>query len=139
MSYQLIRTAAWRFLDEQPHGTLVTLDSEGKPETAAIFFFVREDFSCFFVTKIGTRKYKNLAQNHTGVLFVYSDDELTSIELKGRLEIEHDTKEILASIVQFQTEVQSRSASYWVPPIAQIEAGEYVVCKLIPEVITFKP
>ena len=126
------RNEALNFLEEHTLGTLATINSRGIPNLATVFFFVDKDFSCYFITKENTRKLENIQEREVSTLLCSSEDDLTSIELMGATEILTDTLSIVKIIERFQELVLNRKAGYWVPPISQLNAGQYVVCKFIP-------
>jgi hypothetical protein len=137
MEFSLERNDALNFLQEHPLGVLTTLSGAMLPESSAVYFAAKPDLSCLFTTKTRTRKFANIENGSPAVLFSFSEDHLASAELRGRVEVVLDTMEIAHAIEAMNGVVSSRKAGYWVPPIAQIEAGEYVVCRLIPEAVRF--
>jgi general stress protein 26 len=128
---------AWNFLQDHPIGTLASINTDGSPDLSAVYFFTKSDFSCYFVTKVETRKYQNFLKNPKATLLSFFEEERISVEVQGNVETVHDVVKVAQIIEQFQNLVASRSAEYWIPPIAQISAGEYVVCMLVPTLVHF--
>ncbi len=126
------------FLREYPLGALATVGSMGVPEVTTIYFHAQKDFSIYFVTKKETRKVKNVLRRPQASLLTFDEAKLTSAELIGRVEMVNDALEFAQTIEKFHNIVSKRKAGNFVPPIAQIEAGQYVACKLIPTTIHFK-
>jgi len=137
MAYNIEKTEAWNFLQEHPLGTLATINKTGTPELAAIYFFTENDFSCFFVTKVETRKFKNSLEQPMATLLSFDEDTIASIEIQGQVEIITDTADITRIIQKFQELALLRKRGYWIPPVSQLDAGQYVVCKLVPQHILF--
>lgn len=137
MEFTLERNDALNFLQGNPLGALATLNREGLPDVSAIYFFTEKDFTCYFVTKSDTRKYQNCLKNPNVTLLSFSEKDLISVEINGTVETVVDTLEVARSVERFQDRVSTRKAGYWIPPISQLKAGSYVVCKLIPTVIRF--
>ena len=137
MKFTNERNDALNFLQEHPLGTLATINSDGLPQLCATYFFTEKDFTCYFVTKNETRKCKNIIANPKSVLFSYAEDELVSVEVVGNAEVVVDAALIADIIGKFGNFVLHRKAGYWIPPISQLDAGQYVVCKLIPTDINF--
>lgn len=135
MTYDIGKTIAWNFLESHPLGTLATLGSDGQIQMAAIYFFPEKDFSCYFVTKEATRKFINAQERKVATLLSFDEDELLSVEIAGEVTLVSDTISIAAHIEKFQNLASIRKAGYWIPPIAQINAGAYVVCKLTPNMV----
>lgn len=135
MAYNIEKTEAWNFLQKHPLGTIATINQSGVPEVAAVYFFTENDFSCFFVTKVGTRKFQNSLERQVATLLSFDEEELVSVEIPGQVEIITEIAAITRIIEKFEDLVLMRKKGYWVPPISQIDAGQYVVCKLIPQVV----
>jgi len=135
MTNDLNRQVAWNFLNANQLGTLATINSDGAPDLSAIYFFIDHNFACYFVTKTETRKYKNTQANPQASLLVYNEEDLLSFEIKGRVEVVKDKFLITNSIKNFQTLALTRKVGYWIPPISQLEAGQYAVCCLMPEIV----
>jgi hypothetical protein len=137
MEFSLQRNDAVNFLQEHPVGVLTTLNAAMIPESSAIYFAADARFSCLFTTKTQTRKFSNIQNGSPAVILSFSEGKLASAEVQGTIEVIVDAMEIAHAIEQFNTIVASRKMGYWVPPIAQIEAGEYVVCRLVPKTVRF--
>lgn len=135
MKAKLEQIDAWKFLQDNAAGTLASLNMSGAIELATIYFFAKSDFTCYFVTKVDTRKYKNFLLNPTVTLLSFNEEQRISAEVQGTVETVTDLMKVSQIIEMFQDLVTSKNAEYWIPPIAQISAGEYVVCKLIPTVV----
>lgn len=128
---------AWNFLQDHPLGTLASINGDGIPDLSAIYFFTKSDFTCYFVTKVQTRKYQNFLRDPKATLLCVSEVDRISAEVQGNVETVTDVVKVAQIIEEFQSLVASRSAEYWIPPIAQLSAGEYVVCMLVPSVVHF--
>lgn len=128
-------STAWNHLQEHPLGTLATINKMGLPELATVYLFVENDFTCYFVTKTSTRKFQNLLMHADASILSYDENELTSVELAGKVEVITDASTIIPIIEKFQHVVSDRKAGYWIPPISQLDAGQYAVCKLVPTAV----
>ncbi len=126
------------FLTSHPLGTLGTLNKKGDLELMAVYLLVNPDLSCHIVTKANTRKCKNILSRPTGTILCYAEDELTSVELSGKLELVLDTIEIVKVLERFQGMAEKRRVGYWVPPIAQLKAGSYAIITLTPAKVLYR-
>lgn len=126
------------FLREFPLGTLATINVSGVPEVVVVYLLVEQDLSIFFVTKALTRKFKNIVRNPAVAILVYDERTLTSVEITGKVHVVEDTIEFARVIDKFHNVVSKRKGSTWLPPIAQIGAGDYVACMLRPRHITHR-
>ncbi len=128
---------AWNFLQDNSAGTLASINESGAIELSTVYFFAKSDFACYFVTKAGTRKYKNFMQNQTAALLTFNEEKRISAEVQGSIESVTDVVKVAQIIELFQELVTSKKVEYWIPPLAQISAGEYVVCKLVPKLVHY--
>ncbi len=136
MEFTIEKNDALNFLEDNPLGTLATIRPDGRADLAVIYFYVKKDFSCCFVTKVLTRKYKNILTAPHATLLVHNEKELTSVEITGSVEVMRDTIAIAQAIEEFNRVVASRRVEeYWAPPISQMSAGQYAVCKLVPDTV----
>lgn len=109
----------------------------GTPVATAIYFVAETDFKIYFVTKARTRKLQNVLQHSKASLLTFDEDELISTEIMGKVEVVEDTLECAKAMEKFQSLVENRRKGF-VPPIAQIEAGKYVACKISPNEVCFR-
>jgi uncharacterized pyridoxamine 5'-phosphate oxidase family protein len=131
------RNEALNFLQDNPLGVLSTINGSHFPEMAPIYFFVESDFSCSFLTKTNTRKFRNLSENEKAALLTFSEETLTTVEVQGRLSTEHDPLRIAQILEAFAALALSRKGAYWVPPVSQIENGAFAVCTLKAEGVLY--
>jgi hypothetical protein len=100
-----------------------------------VYFTIDKDFSCYFVTKEATRKFQNIHERTVASLLCGREDDLTTVELTGNAEVVMDTAQIVSIVERFQDVAMSRKSGYWVPPVSQLNAGYYVVCKFVPHTV----
>lgn len=122
------------FLHAHYSGVLATVDTEGNPHAATVYFTVDDDFFITFATKTETQKYKNM-ENNNHVAFVCSNEEVqTAVQITGQVEKVTDPKEhqaMLNSMYRF-SEMMSKVE---LPPIEKLFAGDYVTMKITPQFI----
>lgn len=137
MEFDSTRNDALNFLQSNPLGALATINASNIPDVSAIYFFVEKDFSCYFVTKVETRKFKNSVDKKVATLLSFDEEALVSAEVTGLVEVIAEQSEVSRIIEAFQALASARKAHYWVPPISLLTAGQYVVCKLVASRVTF--
>lgn len=137
MSNHPNHTVAHSFFVHHPLGVLSTLGESGDIETASIYFAIDDKYNCYFVTKDSTRKYKNIIDRRQATLTVFEENILMFGEVRGRAEAVDNTDEAVAKMTLLQDTIASRKAEYWVPPVSQIQTGNFLVMKLVPESVTF--
>lgn len=134
----IVRDDVFVFLQENSLGTLVTVGDDGTPHPAAIFFHIENNFTIQFITKMKTRKFMNAEKHPRITLYVYSEEKLTSVTIVGECKMIYDTLEFAHVIEHFQNVIGDDTSKMWLPPVAQIEAGHYAACALIPSSIRYK-
>ena len=130
---------ALNFLRKHSLGMLVTTDAVARTAITPLYFYTGDDFTIYFLTKEKTRKFQNILQlSHTS-LCTYSEEEKTVIEVDGTAQPLNDTIMLLQVIEWFELIVKSRNTdSVFLPPISQLDAGNYVGCTIKPKKITFR-
>jgi hypothetical protein len=135
---QVSRKEVLTFLREHPLGTLITMSSAGVPEPAPVYMVTAKDFSLQFVTKIQTRKFRNV-KVRPGVTFsVFDERTLTSVTVRGRCSRIEDPLIFAQVIERFEAMAGKGKIDRWVPPIVQFEAGRYVACDIRPVMIRYR-
>jgi len=103
-----------------------TTDDDGAPYGAVVY--VCNDSHrpiVYFITKEGTRKYRNLTARPTVSLTIVNPQESSTLQAKGQASLVHDAA-TLDMITTKITRTQA-SAPEWLPPISKLHAGEYVM------------
>ncbi len=122
------QTRAYAFLKEHDLAVIATVSEKGDPLASAVYYWLDEDYSFYFLTKSKTRKFQNIED--TGKLAVVVSDEakLTTVQGEGKAEVVKDPS-TQAEIMNHLATIKSTQDKAWFPPIAQIEAGSFVVVK----------
>lgn len=121
----------YTFLKQQQVGTLATVDPNGEPHGAVIYFFIEKDFTITFATKNKTKKYDNLSHKNHAMLVVYEPVSQTTVQITAT------TEEIQDDMVAQQVYRQMLNASMnnsisGMPPVAKIDNGNYAAIRLTP-------
>jgi hypothetical protein len=109
---------------------------DGTIDAATVFFANDEDFIFYFTTKVNTRKYRNLVANSEVTLTISNVEELKTVEVKGNASLITDSEEIGARIITLN-EKNRQEGLPWAPPIAFLDAGQYVIIRVIPTWIRY--
>ncbi len=119
------------FLKNNRIGVLASVDPNGNPHAATIYFSVDEEFNILFTTKERTKKHDNLVHNNHAMLVTYEPTSQTTAQVTGVTEIV-DNK-VQAKQIFIDTLKASRDTSEsGNPPISKLQAGGYVAYKLKP-------
>jgi len=119
------------FLSANQVGVLATVDPNGEPHGAVIYFSIDKDFMVTFLTKSGTKKYDNLTRNNHAVLVVFDPVTQTVAQLVGKAVEITDTNNINA-IAAAVFKVSLKSSAHGTLPITKLEAGEYAAFQIQP-------
>jgi general stress protein 26 len=123
---------AYTFLKDHKVGVLATVDPNGEPHAAAIYYFINEDFTISFVTKAGTKKADNLQHNNHAVLVVYEAGSQTTVQVTGEVTEITDLLQVNEIFTQaIYASIETAKSS--VPPLAKIKEGDYVGFRLAPK------
>lgn len=119
------------YLDSNPVGVLATVEPDGKPHAAVIYFSVDRHFNIFFVTKTGTRKHSNMQHNAAAMLVAFDKETQTTVQVTGtakQLNSVTESQKVFEDILKasLQTSIEG------VPPIAKLHAGYYAAYRLTP-------
>lgn len=113
-------------------GILSTVSDNGKPWGSAIYYVADEDFTCYFVTRADTHKYKNIKERSTAALTVADEDSQTTVQIYGSVS-QVSTYELLDVAFHKLEKIRPKGDINWVPPIYKIHKGDFMVMQLIPE------
>ena len=125
---------AHNFLKNHTVGVLATVDPNGEPHAAAIYYFADEDFTISFITKTQTKKADNLQHNNHAVLVVYEPASQTTVQITGTVSAVTELLEvndIFRRVLNASLETSQTS----VPPIAKLKEGDYIGFRLTPKQI----
>jgi general stress protein 26 len=114
------------YIDQNPLATLSTINLDGSPHGAVVFICADDRRRVvYFLTKVGTQKYKNLAERERVSLTVVNPQENSTLQANGRAFAVRDP-EILDMVTKKITRAHATAVD-WLPPIAKVRAGAYVI------------
>ncbi|HEU5121468.1 MAG TPA: pyridoxamine 5'-phosphate oxidase family protein [Candidatus Saccharimonadales bacterium] len=121
-AFNSIRT----YIDQNPIATLGTINSDGSPHGAVIYVCTDSHRSViYFITKQATIKYKNIIKHSQVSLTIVNPSENSTLQAAGRaFEIQEAST---IDVVMKKIAHEHTSAQEWLPPIAKLRAGAYVI------------
>jgi hypothetical protein len=126
-----LQSRAYAFLEKHPAGVLSTVDPNGDPHAAVIYYAVDSSLVVTFLTKRKTKKSDNLAHNSHAMLVVFDEALQTTaqvtgvvVEIVNSVEVQQVFRDTLRTSLH-----SGRSA---IPPIVKLHAGEFVAYRLKP-------
>jgi pyridoxine/pyridoxamine 5'-phosphate oxidase len=121
----------YMFLAHQPIGTLSTVDPNGDPHGAVIYYSIDKDFNITFTTKRKTKKFDNLSFHNHAMLVVFEAMSQTTVQITGTVEEITDTDESDSAFRSMLANSMATSEA-GLPPITKLQAGTYVALRLKP-------
>lgn len=119
------------FLRQQCVGVLATVDPNGDPGAAVIYYSIDPSFTVTFLTKRGTKKRDNLAHHNHAILVVFDTESQTTAQIKGIAKEITDPDEI-SRVFRSSLRASLRTSSSGIPPIAKLSAGDFTAYELKP-------
>lgn len=121
-TYNNIRT----YVDHHPIATLGTINPDGSPHGAIVYVCADGTRpTVYFITKQATRKYKNLIERHQVSITIVNPSENSTLQANGRtFEVQEP---VVIDTVMKRIADEHVSAKEWLPPIAKLRAGAYVI------------
>jgi general stress protein 26 len=121
----------YTFLKNNLVGVLSTVDPEGEPHAAVIYFAVDESFQITFTTRKETKKVNNLKQKNHAMLIVFDALTQTTVQITATSQNISDTAEE-AQAFRETVRASLTTSDGSIPPIAELSAGELIAFKLKP-------
>ncbi len=117
-----------RYIDEHPITILGTIDDYGRPHGTVIYGVSGDHTSkmhVYFLTKSDTLKYHNLTTRPAVSITSYDEDEVSTLQAQGTAAVENDPR-VIDMVMKQLTRAHAHAAE-WLPPIAKLRAGPYVL------------
>jgi len=114
------------YIDKNPIATLGTINPDGTPSGAVVYICTDPEHPVvYFITKQETKKYQNLRDRHKVSLTIVNPTESSTLQANGRAyEVE---SAMTIDMVMKKIAHDHVSAKEWLPPIAKLRAGAYVI------------
>lgn len=114
---------------------LATSDHKGIPHSAAVYVHANSAKEWFVLSKQDTKKIHNLDQNPRFSALMYDRKDNSTLQARGFASTVEDNNTI-GKVMHAMAEIYG-SEKDWLPPIAKIDAGQYVVKRLDVEWLRF--
>jgi len=122
------------FLKKHEIGVLATVDPNGEPSAATIYFTVDDNLNISFLTKTGTKKHDNLKRHNHAMLVVSEAQTQTTVQIKGIATEVTDAAEA-DKVFRAILRVAMATSDAGMLPISKLQAGGYVVYQIKPKEI----
>lgn len=124
----------YSFLSTHPIGVLASVDPNGNPHAAVVYFSVDKNFVIMFTTKNETKKNDNIKHNKHVMLICYESASQTTVQIIGSVNEITDVEK-LERIFAGTMLASMQTSDSGIPPIAKLHAGNYVGFVLYPKSI----
>lgn len=123
----LTYTKIANYIDHNPIAVLGTINPDGTPHGATIYLCSDDEAQpiVYFITKNETQKYKNLLDRPAACITIVNTAENSTLQASGRAFNVHDARVI--DMVSKKIARAHRPSEGWLPPIAKLRAGAYVM------------
>ena len=111
----------------QPLGVISTVNEECHPELASLYYVHDDALNIYFITREGSRKYKNITKNPHVAFVITTEHPARTIQLEGVAAKDTDPRE---ENEYFAKLVALASEHLIMPPVSQIEDGEMLFMKM---------
>jgi uncharacterized protein YhbP (UPF0306 family) len=117
------------FINENPLGTIGSVNANGEPWGASVYFGCDANkFVLYFSTKDETKKHQNIQENpNVSVVFVNEEIQMT-IQAQGVAEVVNTIEDATAAAEAFNA--TTRNTDDWKLPLEKMQAGGYELYKV---------
>lgn len=122
------------FLNDHKSGVLATVSLDSMPHASVIYYHIDNSFAVTFLSKARTQKSEDIKQNSHALLVVYDEVSQTTVQVQGVVTEMTDSKEV-THVFRNTLRSSLNSSEAGIPPIAKLNAGQYVAYKLQPSEI----
>jgi general stress protein 26 len=126
------RLKVMRYIDEHPVVVLSTLDDYNRPYGAVVYAVSGDHqtkMHLYFLTKSDTAKFQNLKARPAVSITSYDANDVSTLQAQGHAEIEHSPR-VIDMVMKQLTRAHGHTAE-WLPPIAKLRAGTYVLVGIV--------
>lgn len=113
------------FLNHHPMGVVSTVDDDGTPWGAAVYFIADDDFNIYFVTRADTTKYKNIKHGQVAAFTVADRSTQTTVQLTGEVS-EVSASDYMNNLFEKFMRIRHNDDQDWSPPINKVHAGNFM-------------
>lgn len=123
------RAEIMTYIDVNPVATLGTLNDDGAPRGSIVYICTDDHRSTvYFLTKSETQKHKNLIANNHVSLTIANPGENSTLQASGVAREISDAM-VIDTAMNKLTRLHVNAVD-WLPPIAKIRAGPYVLIEV---------
>jgi general stress protein 26 len=115
---------------KQHLGVISTVSEDGKVESAVVYFSFDEELNLYFLTRMGSRKYKNIFHNPVVSFIAYSEHPAQTFQFEGKASIVSDPGEQGKAFTDVYINIAKKESNN--PPVSQNMDSGLAVMKISP-------
>lgn len=123
------------YLAKQKVVALSTSDEHGVLHSAAVYVYAKQPKQWFVMTKSDTKKARNLTSQRRFSAVAYERHDNSTIQVRGVASTEENS-DTIGEVMNAMAKIYGSERDY-LPPIAKIQAGDYVIIRLEIEWLRF--
>lgn len=131
MSHENDHRKVLDYINDHPEAVISTVDNEHVPHGAVVYIYANDLKRLYFLTKTETKKFTDLKDHSPVSLTFFDTKENSTLQINGKSYIEADPHVVGVTMQKLMQEQVHES--HWIPPIARIEAGDFVLVGIIPQ------
>lgn len=121
---------AFEFLNKNTVAVIATVNAHHVPQASTVYYVVDATFALYFMTRISSRKYKNILNNSQVALVIGTTDSPINIQIEGVAEVIEYQSEIFDKLTSVATKHQ------W-PPLVKLPGRGIAFFKVTPLWVRF--
>jgi general stress protein 26 len=122
------------FLKNNHIAVLATADKAAEPHAATIFYATDSQMNIFFITKVKTKKSKNLEENPKASLAIHEASTQKTLQISGPVTVVNDPQ-IMAKALRLMSKYSKQTGGTEETPVSKLYAGDYILYKVWPQFI----
>lgn len=123
------------FLHHNHIGVLATADKQSAmPHAAAVYYATDSHLNIYFLTKDKTTKSRNLDKNNWAAMAIYEAHTQRTAQISGSVNRVQE-KDMMERAKPLMSRFSKQTAGTEQTPISKLDAGEYVLYRLVPQSI----
>lgn len=134
-----VRHTVYDFLNTHRAATLATVNAAGDPDSATVYYVADKRLRLYFMTRVNSRKFRNLAAHPRVSMVVTDESQLVTVQLTGTAKRVERLRE--DNHIMFRLWVDNYKNPSWPPPAVRLfEKGafaELAIVRVTPKTMTF--
>ncbi|MEK7621314.1 MAG: pyridoxamine 5'-phosphate oxidase family protein [Patescibacteria group bacterium] len=123
------------YIAKHKAAALATVDDDGVLHSAAVYIYAKDSKKWYTISKLDTKKARNLAAQPRFSATIFDRSDNSTLQARGIAKVEKDD-DTIGEIMNAMAKIYGSERDY-LPPVAKIQAGDYVIIRLEVEWLRF--